>query len=56
MSEFAVLNTRAPRIDAPSKATGRGKYAEDLSMPGMLYAALLQSPVAHARSFSGSIR
>ena len=49
MSEFAVLNTRAPRIDAPAKATGRGKYAEDLSMPGMLYAALLQSPVAHAK-------
>lgn len=49
MSEFAVLNSRAPRIDAPAKATGRAKYADDLSMPGMLYAAVLQSPLAHAR-------
>ncbi|MBI4962024.1 MAG: molybdopterin-dependent oxidoreductase [Desulfomonile tiedjei] len=52
MSEFAVLNSRAPRIDAPAKATGRAKYADDFSMPGMLYAALLQSPVAHARILS----
>lgn len=49
MSDFAVLNTRAPRIDAPAKATGRAKYADDLSMPGMLHAAILQSPLAHAR-------
>ena len=49
MSEFQVLNTRAPRLDAPAKATGRAKYADDLSMPGMLYAAILQSPVPHAK-------
>jgi 4-hydroxybenzoyl-CoA reductase alpha subunit len=49
MSEFAVLNSTAPRIDAPTKATGRAKYADDFSMPGMLHAAILQSPVAHAR-------
>ncbi|MBI4965818.1 MAG: molybdopterin-dependent oxidoreductase [Desulfomonile tiedjei] len=49
MSEFAVLNSTAPRIDAPAKATGRAKYADDFSMPGMLHAAILQSPVAHAK-------
>lgn len=49
MSEFRVLNTRAPRLDAPAKATGRAKYADDLTMPGMLYGALLQSPIAHGR-------
>jgi len=49
MSEFTVLNSRAPRLDAPAKATGRAKYADDLSMPGMLYAAILQSPLAHAK-------
>ena len=49
MTEFQVLNTRAPRLDAPAKATGRAKYADDLSMPGMLYAAILQSPLAHAK-------
>ncbi|MBM3298477.1 MAG: molybdopterin-dependent oxidoreductase [Deltaproteobacteria bacterium] len=49
MSELRVLNTRAPRIDAPAKATGRAKYSDDLAMPGMLHAAILQSPLAHAK-------
>jgi 4-hydroxybenzoyl-CoA reductase alpha subunit len=49
MSEYQVLNTRAPRLDGPVKATGKAKYADDLSMPGMLYGAILQSPLAHAK-------
>ncbi len=49
MSEYQVLNTRAPRLDGPIKATGKAKYADDLSMPGMLYGAILQSPLAHAK-------
>ena len=28
--------------------TGRGKYTDDLSFPGQLYAHILRSPVAHA--------
>jgi 4-hydroxybenzoyl-CoA reductase alpha subunit len=49
MSEFSVLNTRARRLDGPAKATGQAKYADDLSMTGMLYGAILQSPLPHAR-------
>lgn len=49
MSELRALNTRAPRIDAPAKACGQAKFTDDFSMPGMLYAAILQSPLAHAR-------
>jgi 4-hydroxybenzoyl-CoA reductase subunit alpha len=49
MGDYRVLNTRAPRVDGPAKATGQAKYADDFKMPGMLYAAILQSPVAHAR-------
>jgi len=49
MADFQVLNTRAPRLDAPAKATGQAKYADDLGMPGMLYAAILQSPIAHGK-------
>lgn len=49
MGDFQVLNTRAPRLDGPAKATGKAKYADDLSMPGMLYGAILQSPLAHAK-------
>lgn len=35
--------------DAPSKVTGLGKYADDLSVPGMLIGRILHSPHAHAR-------
>jgi len=49
MSEFSVLNTRAPRIDGPAKATGRAKYADDFIMPGTLYGAILHSPIAHGK-------
>ncbi|MGC8659301.1 MAG: xanthine dehydrogenase family protein molybdopterin-binding subunit [Desulfomonilaceae bacterium] len=49
MGDYRVLNTRAPRVDAVAKATGQAKYADDFKMPGTLYAAILQSPLAHAR-------
>ena len=29
--------------------TGRGRYTDDLNRPGQLYAAIVRSPVAHAR-------
>jgi carbon-monoxide dehydrogenase large subunit len=28
---------------------GRGRYVDDIVLPGMLYGAILRSPVAHAR-------
>ncbi|MGD8388779.1 MAG: molybdopterin-dependent oxidoreductase, partial [Desulfobacteraceae bacterium] len=49
MASYHVINSRAPRLDAPDKATGRAKYIDDLELPGMLYGALLQSPIAHGR-------
>ncbi|NMC72223.1 MAG: molybdopterin-dependent oxidoreductase [Myxococcales bacterium] len=49
MAETRVLRTRAVRIDAADKAAGRALYTDDLRFPGMLHAALLQSPHAHAR-------
>lgn len=49
MSKYSVINSRLPRVDARDKVTGGARYADDLSMTGMLYGALLQSPVAHAR-------
>ena len=52
MSEYNVINTRAPKIDTPDKATGRAVFIDDMTMPGMLYGALLQSPLAHARIVS----
>ena len=29
--------------------TGRGRYSDDLNLPGQAYAAMLRSPHAHAR-------
>jgi CO/xanthine dehydrogenase Mo-binding subunit len=43
-----VIGQRVVRIDAADKVTGRAKYTSDLKLPGMLQAAFLRSPHAHA--------
>ncbi len=52
MSRFSVINSCARRIDTPDKATGRAVFIDDMTFPNMLYGALLQSPVPHARILS----
>ena len=37
-----------PRIDALDKVTGKAVYCGDIELPGMLYGAVLRSPLAHA--------
>ena len=49
MSTYNVINSRAPRVDAPDKATGRAVYTDDLSFSNLLYGAMVQSPLAHGR-------
>ena len=49
MEDYRVINSRLARLDAPAKATGRAVFIDDMSLPGMLHAALLQSPLPHAR-------
>src|SRR3954466_10905337 len=44
-----AVGTSPPRLDAMDKASGRARYADDIRLPGMLHAALLTSPHAHAR-------
>src|SRR5690349_2460997 len=51
-TEDAVLGKSIRRIDAPSKVSGRLKYAGDMTMQGMLYVQVLRSPHAHARIVS----
>jgi len=46
---YKILNTRAPRVDAVDKVTGKAQYTDDLSRPGMLYCAILHSPIAHGK-------
>jgi CO/xanthine dehydrogenase Mo-binding subunit len=40
------------RVEGLLKATGAARYAADISLPGMLYAAFLTSPLPHARLLS----
>ena len=40
------------RKEDPRMITGRARYVDDISVPGMLYAAIVRSPEAHARIVS----
>jgi xanthine dehydrogenase molybdenum-binding subunit len=44
-----IMGRPVARIDAASKVTGQTKYLPDMTFPGMLYARVLRSPIAHAR-------
>lgn len=44
-----VVNKPEVKVDAVKLAKGRAAFTDDLELPGMLYAALLTSPHAHAR-------
>ena len=48
MSEFSVIGKPVALIDSAGKTTGAGKYADDLTLPGMLIAKILHSPYPHA--------
>lgn len=37
------------RVEDPRLLTGRGRYADDIKLPGMLHAAFVRSPYAHAK-------
>jgi xanthine dehydrogenase molybdenum-binding subunit len=49
LGTFKVVGTRPIRHDGLDKVTGRAKYGADITLPGMLYGAVLRSPHAHAR-------
>src|SRR5438045_9183327 len=40
------------RSEDPRILTGAGRYVDDIKLPGMLYAAFVRSPMAHARVLS----
>ncbi len=47
--ERPVIGGNPLRADSLDKVTGRARYAEDITMPGLLYGAILRSPHPHAR-------
>jgi CO/xanthine dehydrogenase Mo-binding subunit len=46
---FHTAGKGARRVDGIEKVTGQALYTGDLQLPGMAYAKILRSPVAHAR-------
>ena len=49
MTEFSIIGKPIAMVDAAGKATGQGKYTDDLNLPGMLVGKILHSPYPHAR-------
>jgi isoquinoline 1-oxidoreductase beta subunit len=45
-ANFRLIGKDVPRVDVPLKVTGSAKYGMDVEVPGMVYAAVLQSPYA----------
>jgi CO/xanthine dehydrogenase Mo-binding subunit len=48
-AEYRLVGTRPNRPDGLDKVTGRARYGADATLPGMLWAAVVRSPHAHAR-------
>ncbi|MFN2397039.1 MAG: molybdopterin cofactor-binding domain-containing protein [Gemmatimonadaceae bacterium] len=46
---LAVVGTSRRKVDAAAKVTGELKFADDLTLPRMLYCKLLRSRLPHAR-------
>ncbi len=44
--------TPVKRAEDPRILTGRGRYVDDVTFPGMVHAAFVRSPLAHARVVS----
>src|SRR6204780_1231475 len=49
MTDFSIIGKSIAMVDAAGKTTDSGKYADDLSAPGMLIGKILHSPYPHAR-------
>ncbi len=47
--ETRIIGKAAPRVDAYERVSGSAVYPSDVSLPNMLYGAILRCPHAHAR-------
>jgi aerobic carbon-monoxide dehydrogenase large subunit len=49
MAISKLVGARIHRREDPRLITGRGRYVDDLAIPGLLHMAIVRSPHAHAR-------
>ena len=49
---YTVVGQSITRLDSPDAVTGKTRFADDFTFPGMLHAKLVRSPHAHARILS----
>src|SRR5580692_8328408 len=43
------FGARVTRLEDPALLSGRGRFVDDLKLPGMLHACFVRSPHAHAK-------
>jgi carbon-monoxide dehydrogenase large subunit len=48
VSKGGYVGRAMPRLEDPRMVCGLGQYVDDLQPAGLLHAAILRSPVAHA--------
>ncbi len=49
MRRKEIIGAPTTRSEGPEKVTGRAVYATDVTLPGMLWAKILRSPIAYGR-------
>lgn len=52
MEQFKSIGTKQCFVDALDKVTGKAKYLDDISFPGLLVGKILRSPHPHAKILS----
>ena len=52
LSDLHVIGKAMRKVDGLDKSTGRARYTDDISLPGMLHGKILRSPHPHARIVS----
>ena len=46
---MTVIGTRLPRKEDPRLLRGRGRFGDDFSAAGQVWARVVRSPIAHGR-------
>lgn len=50
--DFKIIGKTNPRLDVPSRVTGKAVFGLDVEVPGMVYAAIEHAPAVHSKIVS----